>query len=57
MPSSRSTLYFVLAAVLALAAACATPGLVMPDSLDDGQAVVLDSWPFSTDDARLAQAR
>jgi hypothetical protein len=50
-----STLYFVLSAVFAAAAACATPWLVVQGT-DDGDSVALDSSPFPMD-AQIALAR
>ncbi|MDB5883032.1 MAG: hypothetical protein JWP43_2910 [Ramlibacter sp.] len=50
-----NTLYFVLSAVFAVAAACATPCLLVQRP-HDAQSVALDSSVFPTD-ARIALAR
>ena len=49
------TLYFVLSAVFAVAAACATPCLIVQRP-HDAHSVALDSSPFSME-ARIALAR
>ena len=56
MPSAKlSTLYFVLSAAFAVAAALATPCLLVQRA-QQGHSVALDSSPFPMD-ARIALAR